>query len=164
MHAAVRVQLYCSQESFIINFHFTALCCNIVIFVSVRINTGHVLVLFSSTTPNDCSIVPITAKAMAALLYHYGQDYIPSDAVLFYAQKLTSAELWGAGMVICLQRGADLHMTQLMPLPLTVFCFSKIQIGFTFPVPAYLGSPGKRAVKRVYACNYVCMQLTPVRL
>jgi len=38
---------------------------------------------------------------------------------------------------ICLERGADLHMAQLMPLPLTVSCFSKIQIGFTFLVPAY---------------------------
>ena len=46
-------------------------------------------------------------------------------------------------MVICLERGADLHMAQLMPLPLTVSCFSKIQIGFTFLVPAHLGSPGK---------------------
>jgi len=35
-------------------------------------------------------------------------------------------------MVIFLERGADLHMAQLMPLPLTVSCFSKIQIGFTF--------------------------------
>jgi len=52
-------------------------------------------------------------------------------------------------MVICLEQGADLHMAQLMPLPLTVSCFSKIQIGFTFLVPAYLGIPGKRAVKRV---------------
>ena len=52
-------------------------------------------------------------------------------------------------MVICLGRGADLHMAQLMPLPLTVSCFSKIQIGFTFLVPADLGSPGQRAVKRV---------------
>jgi len=42
-----------------------------------------------------------------------------------------------------------LHIAQLMPLPLTVSCFSKIQIGFTFLVPANLGSPGKRAVKRV---------------
>ena len=39
-------------------------------------------------------------------------------------------------MVICLERGADLHMTQLMPLPLAVSCSSKIQIGFTFLVPA----------------------------
>ena len=46
-------------------------------------------------------------------------------------------------MVICLERGADLHMVQLMPLPPTVSCFSKIQIGFTFLVPAHLGSPGK---------------------
>ena len=38
-------------------------------------------------------------------------------------------EWWGAGMVICLERGADLHIAQLMPLPLTVSCFSKIQIG-----------------------------------
>jgi len=52
-------------------------------------------------------------------------------------------------MVICLERDADLHMSQLMPLPLTVSCFSKIQIGFTFLVPALPGSPGQWAVKRV---------------
>jgi len=57
-------------------------------------------------------------------------------------------------MVICLERGADLHMFQLMPLPLTVSCFSKIQIGFSFLVPAHLGSPGERAVKRVCVCVY----------
>jgi len=51
-------------------------------------------------------------------------------------------------MVMCLERGADLHMAQLMPLPLTVSCFSKIQIGFTFLVPAHPCSPGQRAVKR----------------
>ena len=55
-------------------------------------------------------------------------------------------------MVICLERGADLHMAQLMPLLLTVSCFSKIQIGFTFLVPAHPGSPGQRAVKRVCVC------------
>ena len=52
----------------------------------------------------------------------------------------------------CLELGADLHIAQLMPLPLTVSCFRKIQIGFTFLVPAHLGSPGKRAVKRVCVC------------
>ena len=61
-------------------------------------------------------------------------------------------EWWGTGMVICLERDADMHMAQLMPLPLTVSCFSKIQIGFTFLVP---GSPGKRAIKRVCVC--VCV-------
>ena len=63
-------------------------------------------------------------------------------------------ERWGTGMVICLERDADLHMAQLMPLTLTVSCFSKIQIGFTFLVLAHLGSPGKRAVKRVCVCHY----------
>ena len=62
-----------------------------------------------------------------------------------------------AGVVICLERGADLHMAQLMPLPLTVSCFSKIQIGFTFLVPAHLDSPGQRAVKRVCVCVFVIM-------
>ena len=56
-------------------------------------------------------------------------------------------------MLVCLEQGADLHMAQLMLLPLTVSCFSKIQIGFTFLVPAHLGIPGKRAVKRVCVCN-----------
>ena len=60
-------------------------------------------------------------------------------------------------MVICLERGADLHMVQLMPLPLTVSCFSKIQIGFTFLVSAHPGSPGQRAVKRVCVCVCVCV-------
>jgi len=52
-------------------------------------------------------------------------------------------------MVICLERGADLHMAQIMPLLLTVSCSCKIQIGFTFLIPAHLVSPGQRAVKRV---------------
>ena len=45
-----------------------------------------------------------------------------------------------------------LACAQLMPLPLTVSCFSKIQIGFTFLVPVHLGSPGHMAVKRVCVC------------
>ena len=63
---------------------------------------------------------------------------------------------WVAGVVICLEWCTDLHMSQLMPLPLTVSCFSKIQIGFTFLVPAYLGSPGKMAVKRVCVWSGRC--------
>ena len=75
-------------------------------------------------------------------------------------------------MVICLERGADLHIAQLMPLPLTISCSSKIQIGFYVSgtgsrvcvcvracvracvVPADLGSPGKRAIKWVYVFVY----------
>jgi len=62
-------------------------------------------------------------------------------------------------MVICLERGADLHVAQLMPLLLTVSCFSKIQIGFNFLVLAHPGSPGKRAVKRVCVCVCVCVRV-----
>jgi len=61
-------------------------------------------------------------------------------------------------MVICLEQGADLHMAQLIPLLLTVSCFSKIQIGFTFLVLAHPGSPGKKAVKRVCVCVCVMTQ------
>jgi len=52
-------------------------------------------------------------------------------------------------VVICLEQGANLHTAQLMPLPLTVSCFSEIQIGFTFLVPAHPGSPD--------VCMYVCV-------
>jgi len=67
------------------------------------------------------------------------------------------SERCGSGVVIGLERGAELHMAQRIPLPLTVSCFSKIQIGFTFLVPAHLGSPGQRAVKRVCVCVCVCV-------
>jgi len=68
----------------------------------------------------------------------------------------------GAGVVIGLERGADLHMAQLMPLPLTVSCFSKIHIGFTFLVLPLLssrhpGSPGQRAVKWLCVCLIVLL-------
>jgi len=58
-------------------------------------------------------------------------------------------------MVICLQRVADLHVAQLMPLPLTVSCFSKIQ--FSFLVMAYPGSPGKGPLNGCVCvmCNFV---------
>ena len=57
------------------------------------------------------------------------------------ASGCKKTEWWGAGMVICLKRGTDLHMAQRIPLPLTVSCFSKILIGFTFLVLAHPGSP-----------------------
>ena len=61
-------------------------------------------------------------------------------------------------MVICLERGADLHIAQLMPLLLTVSCFSKTPIGYTFLVLAHPGSPGKRAVKWVCVCVCVVVE------
>jgi len=71
------------------------------------------------------------------------------------ASGLYKTEWWGAGVVICLGRGADLHMAQLMPLLLTVSCFSKIQIGFTFLLLAHPGSPEQSAIKRVCVCVLV---------
>ena len=59
-------------------------------------------------------------------------------------------------MVICLERDADLHMAQLMPLPLTVYGFSKIQIGFTFLVPAHRVVPEKGPLN-VCVCVCVCV-------
>jgi len=64
-------------------------------------------------------------------------------------------------MFICLERGADLHMAQLMPLPLTVSCFSEIQIAFTFLVPAHPGSPGKGPLNG-WVCVCVCIILPSV--
>ena len=65
-----------------------------------------------------------------------------------------ACEWWGAGVVICLERGVDLHMVQLMPLPLTVSCFSKILICFTFLVPAH---PVVRNKGRLNVCVCVCV-------
>ena len=74
-------------------------------------------------------------------------------------RPVKKTDWWGAGVVICLERGADLHMAQL---PLTVSCFSKIQIGFTFLVPAHPGSRGQRAVKRVCVYCLLFLQTTPL--
>jgi len=59
-------------------------------------------------------------------------------------------------VVICMERGADLHTAQLMPLPLTLSCFSEIRIGFTFLVPAHPGSPDKGPLN-VCVCVCVCV-------
>ena len=67
-------------------------------------------------------------------------------------------EWWGAGMVVCWSE-VQTCMVQLMPLPLTVSCFSKIRIGFTFLVPAHLGISGKRVVTRVCVCIYMMIAI-----
>ena len=82
-----------------------------------------------------------------------GSKAVKRSLLLLLAQSFFQ---WpGIGMVICLERGVDLHVAQLMPLSLTVSCFSKIQIVFTFLAPADLGSPGQAAVK--WVCVYVCV-------
>ena len=76
------------------------------------------------------------------------------------ASSLWKTEWWGAGVVICLERGADLRTARLMPLPLTVCCFSKIPIDFTFLVPAHPGSLGQRAVKWRCVCVLAFLALS----
>ena len=101
----------------------------------------HVSLTLPDVAVTLCDYINVCTAAFSALMLLVGrQEGHP-------ACKKT--EWWGAGVFICLEQGADLHMAQLMPLPLTLSCFSKIQIDFTFLVPAHPGSPGQRAVKRV---------------
>jgi len=81
----------------------------------------------------------------------------PGGATVWHCRLGSRKGIWPVkNWVVGCWRGylsrADLHMAQLMPLPLTVSCFSKIQIGFTFLILVHLGSPSKRAVKRVCVC------------
>ena len=80
--------------------------------------------------------------------------------------NLTTQLAYFTSKSVCLEQGADWHTAQLMPLPLTVSCFSKIQIGFTFLVPAHPGSPGQRAVKRVCVCLllWICYSYSSMSL
>jgi len=94
-------------------------------------------------------------KHIYSYLLTYFSAYLGAFSVGWAAVRASGCkktECWGAGVVICLEQGADLHIAQLMPLPLTVSCFSKVQIGFTFLVPAHPGSPGQRAVKWACVC------------
>ena len=105
------------------------------------------------------TVLSRTFQSAVAFLHGFDPEVITFSAFTLLVGRqeghpaCKKLEWWGAGMVICLEQGADLHVAQLMPLPLTVSCFSKIQIGFTFLVPAHLGSPGQRAVK------WVCLSL-----
>ena len=120
------------------------------------------------TSHEMVELVSIAVIERTALCYYWywlkggGMAFIGSMPSVLWCCWLSGRKgIWPvknwvvAGVVICLEQGADLHMAQLMPLPLTVSCFSKIQIGFSFLVPAHPGSPGKRAVKR--ACVCVCL-------
>ena len=89
------------------------------------------------------ALTPIFVWMFTFLVLAYLQCFDAVGWAVGKAAGLEKTEWWGAGVVICLERSADFHMAQPVPLPLTVSCFSKIQIGFTFLVPAHLGSPGK---------------------
>jgi len=55
-------------------------------------------------------------------------------------------------MVMCLQQGADLHISQLMPLLHTISCFGKIQIGILPFWYRLTWVVRRRDVKRVCVC------------
>ena len=77
-------------------------------------------------------------------------------------------EWWGAGAIICLERGADLDMAQLMPLTLTVSCFSKSRLVLLFWYRPFVQVvPDKKAIKWVCVYVYACVcdknrKLSPV--
>ena len=138
-----------------LQFHFTKVCSN-----TSQLSQSHVSMTripyrhCLSSWPSLC-----WNKFVLLFCYYSFVHYSFSALTLLVGRQeghpaCKKTEWWGAGMVICLERCADLHMAQLMPLPFTVSCCSKIQIVFTFLVPAHLGSPGKRAVKRVCVCCY----------
>ena len=63
-------------------------------------------------------------------------------------RPVINMEWWGAGVVLCLERGAnDLHMVQLMPLPPHHLLLQQNPEWFILLVPAYPGCPGKRLLK-----------------
>ena len=108
-----------------------------------------------------CCIVTVTFNAICVICLQCFCLHC-FDALGGVAGRVSSCKKtlwWGAGVVICLEQCADLHMAQLMPLPLTVSFFSKIQIGFIFLVLAGPGSPGKRSIKWVCVCMYVFIML-----
>jgi len=134
----------------------------------VRYRLHSFLVHISSFSSAFTRIVPVTIFAtISSFLYintlpHF-EHYAFSALTLLVGRQeghlaCKKTEWWGAGMVICLEWGADLHMAQLMPLPLTVSCFSKIHVGFTFMVLAHPGSPSQRAVKQV--CTTFCVPIS----
>jgi len=105
---------------------------------------------------DECSIVRVMARIRIKQILTLIASVFSALTLLVGRQEghpaCKKTEWWGAGMVVCQVRGADLHMVQRVPLPLTVSCSCKIQIGFTFLVPAHLGSPGQRAIKRMCVC------------
>jgi len=76
----------------------------------------------------------ISSKFILALLVHRCLQCF--DAIGW------DAEWWDAGIDTCLGRGADLHMAQLMPLPLTISCSSEFIL--VLPSWFYLFGTGSR--------------------
>ena len=133
----------------------------------LRFTLNHRMKNFDITpTENQLSSALVNSKSILSfMLYYIINHMVISVSSALWRCWLGSrngirpvkTRVVGAGVVICLEQGADLHTAQLMPMPLTVSYFSKIQIGFTFLVPTHLSSSGKRAIKRVCVCVCVCL-------
>ena len=111
------------------------------------------------TANHLCSInlTCVESHCCCCLFFYFGSGCSAFSALTLLVGRqeghpACKKDSWGASVVICLKRGADL------PLPLTVSCFSKIQIGFTFMVPAHPGSPAQRAVKWMFVL-FVCWKI-----
>jgi len=77
-------------------------------------------------------VLIITPPPRRALVYRSRRH---ASALVYILIGSRRVDLSG-GVLACLEGGADLHMAQMRPLPLTVSCFSKIQIGFYLPCTA----------------------------
>jgi len=86
----------------------------------------------SASSSNHTQGVETVSDSIYSCIIHYFQCIDAVGWVAGRASGLYKTEGWGADVVICLERSADLHIAQLMPLPLTVSCFSKVQIGLPF--------------------------------
>jgi len=80
------------------------------------------------------------------LMYHAFAAFSALTLLVGQQEGHLACKKLSGGVLAWLSVWSELQtcMSQLMPLSLTVSCFSKIQIGFTFLVPTYLGSPGKK--------------------
>ena len=101
-----------------------------------------IILCFDMGSPCSCSALFRSASINLVSVYQFHFQFLIFEIFQFkFSFNFLCTD--------CLAWGADLHMAQPMPLPHNVSCFSKIQIGFTFLIPAHPGNPGQRVVKRV---------------
>ena len=140
---------------------FAVLMCMLQWYMSLTVNPLQQWLSLSSSNPFHQN-VSFTLMYVGCFYFHKNVVWADLVGTLLWCCWLVSrkgiqlvkTEWWGTGVVICLERGADLHMAELMPLLLTVSCFCRMQTGFTFLVPAHPGSPGKGPLN---GCVCVCV-------
>ena len=107
--------------------------------------------LYSALTCLQCFVMPsVLCHAFSALTLLVGQQEGHPACKNLSGGVLAWLSVWSE---------VQTCMSLMMPLPLTVSCSSKIQIGFTFLVPAHLDSPGQRAIKWMYVLCIILLVL-----